>query len=242
MPWAARCCSRNPSITTWGTDRHGWRCRSRVSGSVTPAKWAVPAGWFPVASNGSSRPRWSNASCVRDCTPPASDNGLRCASLSAKPTETPASRSSLATVIPVGPAPTTSTSVSMNSPSVVSIKTRATLRLPTQARQKPDLLRRYPTPTTLVSVESDYDELDRRLVHALQIDGRAPFSAIADVLGVSDRTVARRYARPPPPRAPPPALGGGGAGAGRRRPDRAGRGAVVPAGPLRARRVGPGRR
>jgi DNA-binding Lrp family transcriptional regulator len=83
----------------------------------------------------------------------------------------------------------------MNSPSVVSIKTRATLRLPTQARQKPDLLRRYPTPTTLVSVESDYDELDRRLVHALQIDGRAPFSAIADVLGVSDRTVARRYAR-----------------------------------------------
>ncbi|MFD9789796.1 Lrp/AsnC family transcriptional regulator [Streptomyces sp. NPDC059070] len=44
-------------------------------------------------------------------------------------------------------------------------------------------------------MESDYDELDRRLVHALQIDGRAPFSAIAEVLGVSDRTIARRYAR-----------------------------------------------
>jgi DNA-binding Lrp family transcriptional regulator len=44
-------------------------------------------------------------------------------------------------------------------------------------------------------VESDYDELDRQLVHALQINGRAPFSLIADVLGVSDRTVARRYAR-----------------------------------------------
>ncbi|WKE73085.1 Lrp/AsnC family transcriptional regulator [Streptomyces sp. WP-1] len=44
-------------------------------------------------------------------------------------------------------------------------------------------------------MESDYDELDRRLVHALQIDGRAPFSTIAAVLGVSDRTVARRYAR-----------------------------------------------
>ncbi len=44
-------------------------------------------------------------------------------------------------------------------------------------------------------MESDYDELDRRLVHALHINGRAPFSAIADVLGVSDRTVARRYAR-----------------------------------------------
>ncbi|MFH9347792.1 Lrp/AsnC family transcriptional regulator [Kitasatospora sp. NPDC017646] len=44
-------------------------------------------------------------------------------------------------------------------------------------------------------MESDYDELDRRLVHALQVDGRAPFSTIAAVLGVSDRTVARRYAR-----------------------------------------------
>ncbi|MFG2720628.1 Lrp/AsnC family transcriptional regulator [Streptomyces sp. NPDC048416] len=44
-------------------------------------------------------------------------------------------------------------------------------------------------------MESDYDELDRRLVHALQVDGRAPFSGIAEVLGVSDRTIARRYAR-----------------------------------------------
>ncbi len=44
-------------------------------------------------------------------------------------------------------------------------------------------------------MESDYDELDRRLVHALQIDGRAPFSTIAEVLRVSDRTIARRYAR-----------------------------------------------
>lgn len=51
------------------------------------------------------------------------------------------------------------------------------------------------TPSNLNSVESDYDELDRRLVHALQIDGRAPFSTIAEVLGVSDRTIARRYAR-----------------------------------------------
>ena len=44
-------------------------------------------------------------------------------------------------------------------------------------------------------MESDYDELDRQLVHALQIDGRAAFSAIAEVLGVSDRTIARRYAK-----------------------------------------------
>ncbi|ADI08412.1 transcriptional regulator, AsnC family protein [Streptomyces bingchenggensis BCW-1] len=40
-----------------------------------------------------------------------------------------------------------------------------------------------------------FDELDRQLVQALQLDGRAPFSRIADVLGVSDQTVARRYTR-----------------------------------------------
>ncbi|OMI38749.1 Lrp/AsnC family transcriptional regulator [Streptomyces sparsogenes] len=40
-----------------------------------------------------------------------------------------------------------------------------------------------------------HDDLDRQLVQALQLDGRAPFSRIADVLGVSDQTVARRYTR-----------------------------------------------
>ncbi|WP_413102143.1 Lrp/AsnC family transcriptional regulator [Streptomyces sp. Inha503] len=45
-------------------------------------------------------------------------------------------------------------------------------------------------------MESDaYDDLDRALVHALQLDGRAPFSRLAEVLGVSDQTVARRYTR-----------------------------------------------
>lgn len=39
------------------------------------------------------------------------------------------------------------------------------------------------------------DELDRQLAHALQVDGRAPFSQIAAVLGASDRTLARRYQR-----------------------------------------------
>ncbi|MDN3355231.1 Lrp/AsnC family transcriptional regulator [Actinomadura sp. DC4] len=39
------------------------------------------------------------------------------------------------------------------------------------------------------------DELDRSIVHALHIDGRAPFSRLAAVLGVSDQTVARRYRR-----------------------------------------------
>jgi DNA-binding Lrp family transcriptional regulator len=39
------------------------------------------------------------------------------------------------------------------------------------------------------------DELDRGLVHALHLDGRAPFARIAQVLGVSTQTVTRRYQR-----------------------------------------------
>jgi DNA-binding Lrp family transcriptional regulator len=41
----------------------------------------------------------------------------------------------------------------------------------------------------------EIDEADRALIHALEIDGRAPFSKIAAVLGISDQTVARRYRR-----------------------------------------------
>ncbi|MEV8019976.1 AsnC family transcriptional regulator [Streptomyces sp. NPDC086554] len=37
------------------------------------------------------------------------------------------------------------------------------------------------------------DSFDAQLLQALEIDGRAPFSRIAAVLGVSDQTVARRY-------------------------------------------------
>jgi len=39
------------------------------------------------------------------------------------------------------------------------------------------------------------DRLDRQLVHALKADPRAPFSRIADVLDVSEQTIARRYRR-----------------------------------------------
>ena len=39
------------------------------------------------------------------------------------------------------------------------------------------------------------DLLDIQLVYALQLDGRAPFSVIGEVLGVSDQTIARRYNR-----------------------------------------------
>jgi DNA-binding Lrp family transcriptional regulator len=39
------------------------------------------------------------------------------------------------------------------------------------------------------------DNLDRQLAQCLAVDGRASFSAIAEVIGVSDQTVARRYRR-----------------------------------------------
>ncbi|MER5637212.1 Lrp/AsnC family transcriptional regulator [Kitasatospora sp. NPDC002227] len=42
---------------------------------------------------------------------------------------------------------------------------------------------------------ADLDEVDRRLVCALQIDGRAEPGRLAEVLGVSVRTVTRRLAR-----------------------------------------------
>lgn len=37
------------------------------------------------------------------------------------------------------------------------------------------------------------DEVDRQLVHALVIAPRAPFRLLADVIGVSDQTIGRRY-------------------------------------------------
>lgn len=46
----------------------------------------------------------------------------------------------------------------------------------------------------MLALESDtFDELDLRLLSALEVDGRASFSRIGAVLGVSDQTIARRY-------------------------------------------------
>ena len=39
------------------------------------------------------------------------------------------------------------------------------------------------------------DDVDRGLLHALQLDGRIPFARVADVLGVAETTIARRYKR-----------------------------------------------
>jgi len=57
-------------------------------------------------------------------------------------------------------------------------------------------MRRISTPASVFTVETvTVGELDRQLVHCLGVDGRASFSQVAQVLGVSDQTVARRYRR-----------------------------------------------
>jgi DNA-binding Lrp family transcriptional regulator len=57
-------------------------------------------------------------------------------------------------------------------------------------------MRRFSTFARVCSVESiTVDDLDRQLTQCLGVDGRASFSAIAEVLAVSDQTVARRYRR-----------------------------------------------
>lgn len=39
------------------------------------------------------------------------------------------------------------------------------------------------------------DDLDRRILHCLVVDGRAPYARIGEVLDVSEQTVARRFGR-----------------------------------------------
>src|ERR1700756_3633079 len=57
-------------------------------------------------------------------------------------------------------------------------------------------MRRFSTSASVVLVESiTVDDLDRQLTQCLGVDGRASFSAIAEILGVSDQTIARRYRR-----------------------------------------------
>ncbi|MER7846527.1 Lrp/AsnC family transcriptional regulator [Kitasatospora sp. NPDC096077] len=41
----------------------------------------------------------------------------------------------------------------------------------------------------------ELDALDQGLVHALHLDGRVPFSRVAEALGSSEQTIARRYRR-----------------------------------------------
>jgi DNA-binding Lrp family transcriptional regulator len=48
---------------------------------------------------------------------------------------------------------------------------------------------------TVTSESSKLDRLDRQLLHALQFDGRASFRVLAELLGASEQTIARRYRR-----------------------------------------------
>jgi DNA-binding Lrp family transcriptional regulator len=51
------------------------------------------------------------------------------------------------------------------------------------------------TRLSVVTESVALDGVDRGLLHALQLDGRVPFARVADVLGVAETTVARRYKR-----------------------------------------------
>ena len=74
------------------------------------------------------------------------------------------------------------------------------------------------------------DAVDRQIVHAMQVDGRAPFSRWRRSLGVSEQTVARRWRRLRAdgvvrvlgchPRGAPSPAGTSGCGSSRRRPAR----------------------
>ncbi|MDI2033293.1 Lrp/AsnC family transcriptional regulator [Paenarthrobacter nitroguajacolicus] len=55
--------------------------------------------------------------------------------------------------------------------------------------------RKRPAAVVPEAVVSKIDELDHCIVHALRIDGRVPFSRIAEVLDVSTQTVSRRFRR-----------------------------------------------
>lgn len=76
-----------------------------------PAK--KPPTWYcrPCARNRSSRPRWSITSMLRMCSPSERTTLVGSASFSSTSTCTPCSRSSPASIMPVGPPPTMITSI-----------------------------------------------------------------------------------------------------------------------------------
>ena len=105
--------------------RHGRASR----GTGRPAKCApAPSRGISWDRTASIRPRIASTSAVRALTPPPRDCGLGSSSRSTRMTSVPARASSAASIMPVGPAPTTRTAVSMrtqytecrNIPGVVS--------------------------------------------------------------------------------------------------------------------------
>ena len=46
-----------------------------------------------------------------------------------------------------------------------------------------------------MSESADLDTLDLKIIQGIQVGPRLPFARIAEVIGVSEQTVARRYRR-----------------------------------------------
>jgi len=70
-------------------------------------------------------------------------------------------------------------------------------RSSTDQPEQPEWLKANPDSLTAVISDNTHsaDALDLQILHALQVDGRVGFGLLGRVLGVSDQTVARRYAR-----------------------------------------------
>jgi len=70
-------------------------------------------------------------------------------------------------------------------------------RSSTDQPEQPEWLKANPDSLTAVISDNTHsaDALDLQILHALQVNGRVGFGLLGRVLGVSDQTVARRYAR-----------------------------------------------
>ncbi len=104
--------SRSSSVRTWGTFHWPEYGLAVVRSSGVPPKCpAPPAGGVPSSA---SRPRWSRISIVRACRVEARDSVSGPVRRSSTTTSAPPRASSPASIRPTGPAPTTSTCVSMS--------------------------------------------------------------------------------------------------------------------------------
>lgn len=81
------------------------------AGLASPAKKPPSGCLLPSARKRSSNPRWSSISMLRTWRPSARTYGVGSASFSSTSTRTPCSRSSPASIIPVGPPPAITTSI-----------------------------------------------------------------------------------------------------------------------------------
>ncbi|CAK7283501.1 exported hypothetical protein [Streptomyces misionensis JCM 4497] len=112
-PSSTACSASRRSVTGCGMPRTYPCAVSRPCGSGLrmPAKKPPSGCRRPSARNRSSRPRWSSTSMLRTCRPSARTIPVGSVSFSSTTVRTPCSRSSAASISPVGPPPAMITSI-----------------------------------------------------------------------------------------------------------------------------------